>query len=532
MGRHSTRLDNINKALRNLELKRSLVIDQALQSDNPTDIIKANTFVQQIRQRDESSRKSYMVDPSEFNRAFQYKDRNISVSYGMLRAMAKTPIINAVIKTRVNQIAAFAEPAKDNHSMGYKIQRKLIPGMDKNNKLSKEEEIEIYSIIQFIEDTGVNNEWGNDDFDTFVRKFVKDSLTFDQATFEVVRDRKGMPIEFFATDSSTFRVSKSYDDTDYERNYNRNKTDQIRGYYPSHVQIYNNKVINEYYPWELCFGIRNPTTTIFNQGYGISELEEIVSLVTALLWGEEYNRNFFKQGSVPKGIFKVQGGMNDTNVQQFRQQWNAMMKGVSNSWKTPFLEAEKIDYIDLQKNNKDMEFSNWIEFLIKVSSAIFAIDPAEINFPLQGGANENSMFKGNNEARLKQSKDKGLYPLLKFLQKRLNKYIVKNFYNGKYEIVFTGMDSISKDELLEAETKQVKTYKTVNEIREEKGMKPLEGGDILLDSVFANQMAQASMNEEEIEDFSEEDENPFVEKAEDNPFHTALFDYFEEKQLI
>lgn len=529
MSNYSNKIDSVDRALRNLEVKKSVLLNNALQSDNPTDIIKANGLIQQVRQREESNRKSFVVDPNEFNSSFHYKDRSINVSYGMLAAMAKTPIINAIIKTRVNQIAAFAEPVRDEYSIGYKIQKKILPGMDAKEKISKEEEIEMFSIMQFIEDTGINNEWGNDDFDTFVRKFIKDSMTYDQATFEVVRDRRGMPMEFFSTDASTHRVAESYDDTSYERTHVKSK--EIRGYFRSYVQIYNNKVINEYYPWELCFGIRNPSTTIFNQGYGVSELEEIVSLITALLWGEQYNRNFFKQGSAPKGLFKVQGGMNDTNIQQFRQQWNAMMKGVANSWKTPFLEADKIDYIDLQKTNRDMEYANWIEFLIKVSCAIFSIDPVEINFPLQGGANDRSMFSGNNEARLKQSKDKGLHPILKFLQKRLNKYIVKNFYNGKYEIVFVGMDALSKQELLGLEEKQVKIYKTVNEIREEKGMKPLEGGDILLDSTFASQMAQASMTPEDGQ-MGEEEENPFIQKSEDNPFSVALFDYFEEKNLI
>ena len=49
---------------------------------------------------------------------------------------------------------------------------------------------------------------------------------------------------------------------------------------------------------------------------------------------------------------------------------------------------------------------------------------------------------------------------------------------------------------------QVKTYKTVNEVRKEKDMEPIEGGDTLLDPVFAQgKMGEAGgMGEGESED--------------------------------
>ena len=49
-----------------------------------------------------------------------------------------------------------------------------------------------------------------------------------------------------------------------------------RGYYPHAVQLYQGTTIHStYYPWELAVGIRNPSTNIAYNGYGVSELRTI-----------------------------------------------------------------------------------------------------------------------------------------------------------------------------------------------------------------------------------------------------------------
>ena len=60
-----------------------------------------------------------------------------------------------------------------------------------------------------------------------------------------------------------------------------------------------------FFPWELTFGIRNKSSDIFTNGYGVSELEDMVQIVTWLLFGMQYNSNFFSQGSNTKGLKKL-----------------------------------------------------------------------------------------------------------------------------------------------------------------------------------------------------------------------------------
>ena len=258
--------------------------------------------------------------------------------------------------------------------------------------------------------------------------------------------------------------------------------------------MYQNVKVNEFYPWELCFGVRNPSTSIYSNGYGCSELEELINVVTSMLWGDEYNRRFFSQGSAPKGLLRIKGTNNEAALQQFKQQWQSMITGVMQSWKTPVVEAD-VDWIDLQKNNRDMEYSSWMEYLIKLSCAIYSIDPSEIGWDISRSSGNGGLFEGSQEQRLKHSKDKGLYPLLKFLQRKINKYIIEQI-NPDFELVFVGLNGLTIEEELKMDIDKVNSFMTVNEAREKYEMKPLEGGDAPNNATFV-QNKNASMMAEQ-----------------------------------
>lgn len=484
MANLSNKIDKLTELQQKIEVKKALAIDEAIKSTSPSAIIKAQNELGKLEQSRASKKKSYIIDPLDFNMNFGYKDKPFSLSYNTLRRMSKTPIINAIIKTRKNQIADFAEPQADRYSTGFIIRKKRQLGEPERDN-TPEEWARIEEIQTILMNCGVNDSWNNDDFETFIRKIVDDSLTYDQMTFEVVRDRRGGLYEFFATDAASYRLADSYDDDEYKGE----EREMIDGHYPSFVQIYQGNIKADFYPWELCFGIRNPSTALHTIGYGISELEELTTTVTAMLWADEYNKRFFSQGSAPKGLLRVKGNVNEKQLQAFRQEWLSMISGVQQSWKTPIVDAD-IDWIDLQKSNRDMEYNAWTEYLIKLSCAIYAIDPNEIGFNISTTPGTKSLFESNNEGQLKHSKDKGLYPLLKFIQRKINKYIVSQI-DPNYEFHFVGLNGLTIQEELELEIKKLSNFQTVNEIRKKFALDPVEHGDIILNPTYAQQVMMA-----------------------------------------
>ena len=424
---------------------------------------------------------------------------------------------------------SFCQPQKNKYSTGFIVEKKSkFSGVKKQVKLSKKEEARIDDIIQFVLNCGnLENTWHADTFDVFIGKIITDSLTLDQGVFECVRNNRGELVEFFACDGATYRVADSYDDDARNRNI---KEVQVKGYTPSHVQVFQSSILAEFYPWELCFGVRNPTTDIRLNGYGRSELEDMIQVVTAILNADSYNSNFFQVGSAPKGILKYSGNINPNTADEFKKQWQAQAAGVANMHKIPMINADKLDFINTHIPNKDMEWSKYQEFLIKICCALYKIDPSEIGFPMQGSSDSKPLFEGNNEARLKYSRDKGLKPLLKRLEFWINKYIISQL-DKDYEFRFVGIESDREErDDVELDIAKLGAFETFNEVRARNNLPKIEGGDIIGNPIFANAQQQqqmmamqgnqqANQNVEEQEDFESEPEGP---EEFNSPFMKAL----------
>ena len=129
----------------------------------------------------------------------------------------------------------------------------------------------------------------------------------------------------------------------------------------------------------------------------------------------------------------------------FKRAWYAQTSGVFNSWRTPIVAGmDDVKWISFQQSNRDIEFHMWMDYVIKLICAIYLIDPSEINFDISQSRGEgNPMFTSKNEHKVKQSKDRGLRPLLRFIEDIIN-CILDELTEGKYELEFVGLDVESK----------------------------------------------------------------------------------------
>lgn len=441
-------LEEIQKQQQLLQIQERTMLQDHLESKSPDEILKAQDYISNIEKKKDSGVKSYIFTPDYFYDSLGYKANPTSITYQTLRNMARVPVIRSIIQTRQDQVADFAEPTDDYQRKGWAIvkKRKLF-SEEKDKELTDFDKRRISDITDFLLNGGITaNTWCGDNFDTFLRKITKDSLEVDQMTFEVVRDRRQKLFEYIATDGATYRLAESIDRE------NRSDAIEINGYFPSYVQVYQGVVKNEFYPWELCFGIRNQSTNVFNNGYGVSELEDLIQVVTWLVNGMQYNGNFFKQGSNPKGFLNVKSTVSDQNLSEFKQAWRSTIAGVQNAHRTPVFQGGDVEWIKLHENNKDMEFQLWEDFLIVLACAVFKIDPVEIGFSSEKSA---SMFgQDGQKARLEHSKSKGLDPVLLHEQRKITKYIVSQL-DPNFEFIFTGMEPEDEEKILEQDIKKV-----------------------------------------------------------------------------
>ena len=446
--------------------------------------------------------KAYLENPLRMAEAMNFKEKPTSLSFGILYQMSvKNSVIAAVIGTRINQVSTFTKPKRfSTDGMGFEV-RLRDPQAVPN---TKQKEV-ITSLEAFLENCGYKYDNSIDNFDTFIRKIVRDSLTYDQACFEIIPDRKGKPAQILAVDAGTIRAASE----NYTPEMTWSRTTPKNNEKVAWVQVVDGTVVAWFTVDELAFGVRNPRSNINLQPYGFSELEQLITQITSHLYAEEYNSKFFSQGGTTKGIINLKadpnGIGNKEQLDSFKRQWRAQVNGMSGAWKTPVLQVPQgIEYINVSQSNRDMEFNQWMNYLINIVCAVYAIDPAEINFANNGGASgQSSVFESSQEQKLKNSKDKGLKPLLRFIETIINKFIISRF-SQDYVFTFTGLDEQSESEKTDLDVKQVKVWKTVNEIRKDHGEEPLDDGDVILDPswlVYHGQQQQmAQMNQSQGDD--------------------------------
>lgn len=439
-----------------------------------------------------ADRKAYETNPLKlFEAAGGYVSKPTSLSFEILYQMSvKNSVVAAVLNTRINQVSTFTRPARFSpDGIGYVIRLR-----DPKAVPNKEQQETMAALELFLENCGYTDNSDRDDFDTFIRKITRDSLTYDQMCFEIVPDRRGKPAALYAVDAATIRAaSEDFQPSDTMPGGVPKKSEEV-----AFVQLIDGEIKTWFTARELAFGVRNPRTNIMLQPYGFSELEMLIQQITSHLYAEEYNSKYFSQGGTTKGIINLKsdpnGVANREQLEAFKRQWRAQVNGMTGAWKTPVLQVPNgIEYINVNQSNRDMEYTQWVNYLINIVCAVYQIDPAEVNFANNGGAGgSQSVFETSTEQKLKNSKDKGLKPLLRFLESVINKWVISKFHED-YVFAFTGIDDQTESEQAELFSKQVRTFKTVNEIRKEQGLEPIDDGDVILDSSWLNYKTQQAM---------------------------------------
>ena len=374
-------LDNLSKLI---PAYKEAKIQKSLYSGDEEDIVKASMYLQeQASKAKQPDGKSFMFLPDDYGYTGKgYKDTLKGVSFDVLQRMGDIFIVRSIVNTRVEQIQNFLNFETDEQKEGFTIRKKKSLYEKERKPLTARERLSAEKIVTFLEDGGFNDKWSShDSFQDFIRKIVRDSLVLDQLAFETVRNRKSELVKYKAIDASLIRLLDSVDPRYSDQFLKMEKN----GHLPRFCMAWNSQILKHpttgqpilYYPWELGYGVRNKTTNVRKNGYGVSELETLMDLVTYILWGVQYNGNFFRQGSQPKGFINVKNGnVDNTTLNEFRTAWRQTMAGVQNSHKLAVIQGMDLEWIDLHH-------------CLHGDSEVFTKD---------GGQTLESILKGGSEA--------------------------------------------------------------------------------------------------------------------------------------
>ena len=430
------------------------------------DIVEENIekAIRETRKRAENPDSLFLDPLSIFMGREWLIKRGTSLTFKDLRAMARNPIINAIIQTRLNQMALFCWPQKDIFSPGFVVVS--------DDEEANQDEDRKKKVKDFIFHAGFPGH-GEPNLEMWMRKFMRDSLIMDQACAEIVPRFNGKPAYVQPIDSGTVRLLR-----DAPQLHIPTKT-------PKYVQILHEKIHATFSDDELIFAIRNPNTDIDLHGYGTSELEILLVTITAIFNTQKFNASLVAAGGTNKGIFVIQGDAAKQQVDSFKVDLREAIRNAANYWQTPVIQVKEgadVKFLNIDKSNRDIEYAQLFDFLIKQSAAVYNIHPEELGWSIKATGTKTS-FNDGQMNQINHSLEKGLRPLLKFFADVINRCVIARI-DPKYRIEFRGING-DKERDVKNIVNEVTNIKTLNEVRAEYyNLPPLEFGDIPLNQNY------------------------------------------------
>jgi hypothetical protein len=414
----------------------------------------------------EPGMKSYYLDEWQLSLQGDYYERPGGMNFNTLRAMAEqTPALSAVIATRARQVQRFCRIAETGLDQpGFEIRH-----ADKKHQLKDGEHDKIIRPLQkFFEHCGweadprKRKSLHRDSFAQFMGKASRDTLIMDSLAIETEYkkdSKKGMD-GFYCVDGATIRLCT-------EDGYRGD--DAIFA-----LQVVDGRVATPYTYMDLIYEPRNPRSDLRVAGYGYSETELLVRIVTGFLNAMTYNLKGFDSNAIPKGMLHLSGNYSQKDIDAFKRYWNSMVKGINNTWALPVMvskdQESRAAFEKFGIEFNEMYFAKWMTFLVSIICAIYGMSPSEINFDSFTGGSTSALSGSDTAEKLAASKDSGLRPLLSYFENLFSDYIVSVFLED-YCFRWTGLDP--EDQQRKFETR--KLILTVNEMRAEEGYDKLDG---------------------------------------------------------
>lgn len=242
-------------------------------------------------------------------------------------------------------------------------------------------------------------------------------------------------------------------------------------------------------PDEVIF-IKNINPRSIWRGFGVVEAAQ--NSIDTLHYSELYNLNFFKNSAVPFTVLYTDQKLTEQTLARLKNTWSSSYQGVNNSFKTAVLEAGlKVE--KLQQSSKDMDFIEQQRFLRDKLMAMFKTTKIAL------GITED-VNRANAEASEYVFMKNCIRPKMAQFIDSFNEFLVPLLdQTGTLFLDFT--DPVPRDRVVQVSeySSAVDKWMTKNEIRDEEGLPPLEGGDEIWQALNLTTMSNPTPNTPDIQ---------------------------------
>ena len=359
------------------------------------------------------------------------------------RISIQDDLVAAIVNTRSNQLAAFGRPQPDRFSTGVRLEPK--PRYTENLKSDEKEKLQkrIAEVEQLLMTCGETRGWDDQEaltFGQYLFMSARNAVVFGRTATEMIwiDTPSGRKFHSFRPiDAGTIFRAAPY----------KEAGDDVRKQALHHLaRLKNKKLVPEKYvadeySWvqvvegqpiqaftsDECF-VHNfyPVTDVELDGYPITPLDTVITAVTTHINIGTHNKLYFQSGRAARGMIVIKSDDVDENVVSFvRQQFNASINSVGNSWRMPIFGVgtdDEINWYPIDNSSRDMEFQYLSDTNARVILSAYQMSPEELPgyAHLSRGTNNQAMSESNNEYKLEAHRDVGIRPLIAQFQNFLN----------------------------------------------------------------------------------------------------------------
>jgi hypothetical protein len=393
-------------------------------------------------------------------------------------------LVSAIIQCRVDTLLRFSRPEHRKLEPGFRVLKK-----DHNSHYTEEERKEIAAIEDFIYHCGRKEKTPGDDkmlFGEFLKLIGRDALTFGHTAVEKIKTRSGGLHRFRPLPAeSVYLINKNLSRKQVESGVTPNsllqaksdndpkkdqKTNQVDNDYLKYVQVsYDNRPLATFGDEDMIFKLFNPQNFADSQGYCFSPLELAIINVTNHMNVENYNSNFFTHGYAARGVLHLKGTVTQQSLANFRRTFYNSISGTQHSWRTPIVAGlDEVQWVPMSASAREMEYINFNNHLMRILCAQFQIDPMELGLDyLISGTGKAPMQQANNEYKIAYSRERGLIPLLMYVEDLINGEVIPAIdkaFGHKYKFLFTGYtDETPQTEIAQMQA-EMTVYKSMNDL--------------------------------------------------------------------
>lgn len=416
--------------------KEKIVVPQEEEETKPMSLTKS---IMNALAEGSVERLSFESSPDNVNTyAGIYKQKTRLVPDAICKRIAiQDSLVSNIVRARQNHMSMFGRPRPDRHSFGFIIKANtgVIDGFDDDQKKKFNEQVErAVKLLTTCGHTDYLADRQKITFSQFLSESARSAVVNGRIATEIVwaigEDGEKKFSHFCVVDGGTIYYAAHHDHAQEAVRRNAyNLLCNVTG-----KKLEKEKFVNDEYAWvqvvdgrpvqvftsdELkCYNFY-PAPDVELDGYPVTPIDTVVSAITTHLNIVTHSKLYFQNGRASRGMLLFKSDdITPKSIAAIKQQFNASINNVNNSWRMPVFGCGANDDITWQPldtgGTKDMEFQYLCDLNAREILTAFMMSPDELPgwSYLSRGTNNQALSESNNEYKLSAARDVGIRPLV------------------------------------------------------------------------------------------------------------------------